>query len=142
MDDIIIERNFAYSIDKVWLALTDPSALADWLMPGDFKPIVGHKFQFRTKPHAEHNGLVDVEILEVQQPHRLSYSWKTSNMQKPTTVTFILSATPDGGTLLRLEHKGFEGASGEVMQPLYKNGWGYKFDSMLEPVIARLAQKN
>ena len=138
MDDIIHERNFAFSIDKVWLALTDPSALEEWLMPSDFKPIVGHKFQFRTKPHAGHNGLIDCEILEVDHPHRLSYSWKTSNMQNPTTVTFILTPTPDGGTRLRLEHRGFEGASGELLQPLFKNGWAHKFDQQLEPVITRL----
>src|SRR5262249_7772367 len=142
MDDIIIEGKFGYSIDQVWLALTDPSALEEWLMPGDFKPIVGHRFQFHTKPHAGHNGLIDVEILEVQQPNLLSYLWKTSNMQKPTTVTFVLTPTPNGGTLLRLEHKGFEGASGELLQPLFKNGWGYKFDHQLDPLLARLTHSN
>jgi uncharacterized protein YndB with AHSA1/START domain len=141
MDNIVLEYTYAYAIEHVWAALTDPAELAEWLMPGDFKAVVGHKVTFRCDPQPEFDGTVEVEVLTVDKPRRLSYSWKTSNMKKPTTVTFILSPTRNGGTRLRLEHTGFEGDSGRMMLPLFKGGWGHKLSSQLEPVIARLANK-
>jgi uncharacterized protein YndB with AHSA1/START domain len=141
MDNIIVELIYPYSIEQVWEALTDPAALADWLMPGDFKPIVGHTLQFHCDAHPEFDGTVHVEILEVDKPRRLSYSWKTGDIKKPTIVTFILTPTHDGSTHLRLEHTGFDGDNGAQMHPLLKNGWGQKLSTLLGPVIARLAQK-
>jgi uncharacterized protein YndB with AHSA1/START domain len=35
---------------KVWRALTESDLLAKWIMSNDMKPIVGHKFTFRTEP--------------------------------------------------------------------------------------------
>ncbi len=139
MDRIVLEQTYAYAIEHVWVALTDPAALADWLMPGDFKAVVGHKLTFRCDPHPEFDGTVEVKILEVDRLRRLSYSWKTSNMKNPTTVTFILTPTDEGGTHLRLEHTGFEGDSGKTMFPIFKSGWGHKLCSQLEPVIARVS---
>jgi uncharacterized protein YndB with AHSA1/START domain len=141
MDDIIIEQTYPYPIEQVWEALTDPAALADWLMPGDFKLVIGHKLQFRCEPHPEFDGTIDVEILEVDNPRRLSYSWKTNNMKDSSTVTFILTPSRDGSTHLRLEHKGLEGDSGKIMYPLFKGGWELKLGSQLGPAIARFAQK-
>lgn len=74
MDDIIIEQTYPFPIEQVWEALTDPAALADWLMPEDFKLVIGHQLQFRCEPHPEFDGTIDVEILEVDNPRRLSYS--------------------------------------------------------------------
>ena len=142
MDHIVIEHTYPYSVNKVWEALTDPAALADWLMPGDFKPIVGHKVRFHCDPRPEFDGNVDVEVLVVDKPRRLSYSWKTSNMKSPTTVTYILTPTKDEGTRLRLEHSGFEGDSGKVMLPLFESGWGHKLSDELGPVLARLSNKD
>ena len=141
MDEIILEEIYNYPIQYVWEALTDPASLADWLMPGDFKPVVGHKVTFHCEPRPEFDGSVEVEVLESDKPRRLSYSWKTSNMERPTTVTFILTPTNSGGTHLRLEHKGFEGDSGKTMHTLFKGGWGHKLESQLGPVIARLVKK-
>jgi uncharacterized protein YndB with AHSA1/START domain len=141
MDNIILEQTYAYPVQHVWEALTDPAALAEWLMPGDFKPVVGHKTTFHCDPSPEFDGTVEVEVLEVDKPRLLSYSWKTSNMKKPTTVTFVLTPTRDGGTRLRLEHTGFEGDVGIRMRDLFKDGWGHKLELQLGPVIARLAKK-
>lgn len=43
MDHVVIERTYSYSVELLWEALTDPESLAEWLMPGDFRPVVGHK---------------------------------------------------------------------------------------------------
>ena len=138
MDDIVLERTYPWSIEQVWEALTDPAALADWLMPGDFKAVVGHKVRFHCEPRDEFDGTVDVVVLEVDEPKRLSYSWKTSDMSAPTTVTYTLAALPAGGTRLRLEHTGFVGDNGRKTHPLFKGGWGEKLGTLLPRVLAAL----
>ena len=141
MDNIILEHSFAFPIHVVWEALTDPAVLADWLMPGDFKPVVGHKVTFHCDPLPGFDGTVEVEILAVDKPRRLSYSWKTHNMNKPTKVTFILTPTSNGGTHLRMEHTGFEGDNGKIRYDIFKGGWGHKFASQFGQVIARFVTK-
>jgi len=141
MENIVLEYTYPYAVEHVWTALTDPAELGEWLMPGDFKAVVGHKVTFRCDPQPEFDGTVEVQVLEVDKPRRISYSWKTSNMKIPTTVTFVLTPTGNGGTRLRLEHTGFEGDSGRTMLPIFKGGWGHKLSAELEPVIARLAKK-
>ena len=142
MDDIVLEETYPYSIDQVWEGLVDPESLAEWLMPGDFKPIVGHKVRFHCEPKGDFDGVVDVEVLEVDRPRRLSYSWKTSGMTKPTTVTYTLSSTPDGGTRLVLEHRGFEGDAGRAARALFKGGWPNKLEELLPAAIARRAMRS
>jgi uncharacterized protein YndB with AHSA1/START domain len=138
MDDIVIEHIYPYSMEQVWEALTDPAALAEWLMPGDFKPIVGHKVEFRCEPKGGFDGTVQVEVLEVAKPRKLSYSWKTNDMKRPTIVTYFLSPTADGGTHLRLEHKGFDPDNGPISFPLFKQGWPGKIQKDLPNVIQRI----
>jgi uncharacterized protein YndB with AHSA1/START domain len=67
---------YKHSPQRVWRALTDSAAIARWLMPNDFQPVVGHKFQLRTKPRPGFDGIVKCEVLEMDAPRRLSYSWK------------------------------------------------------------------
>lgn len=141
MDDIVIEETYPYPPELVWESLTDPDLLADWLMPGDFKPVVGHKLQMKCGPNGNFDGKVDVQILEVDKPRRISYSWKTSIMETPSTVTFFLTPTPKGGTLLRLVHSGFEGDGGKDMRSMFGGGWRQKLGAQLGPVIAQLASK-
>jgi uncharacterized protein YndB with AHSA1/START domain len=44
--------------------------LARWLMPNDFKPVVGHAFTFRTEPVPQHgfDGIAACEVLELEAP--------------------------------------------------------------------------
>ena len=37
-------RRPCHPIERVWRALTDREALAQWLMPNDFEPVVGHSW--------------------------------------------------------------------------------------------------
>jgi len=48
--EITLEQTYPHPPERVWRALTDSAALAEWLMPNDFEPRVGHKFRFRSKP--------------------------------------------------------------------------------------------
>ncbi|MFJ5369247.1 SRPBCC domain-containing protein, partial [Bosea sp. CER48] len=43
---VVVEREFSHPPEKLWRALTQPHLIAEWLMKNDFKPIVGHRFDF------------------------------------------------------------------------------------------------
>lgn len=96
------EFNFKSPIEKVWHALTDAETLAKWVMPNDFKPVVGHKFQFRNE---QWKLIIDSEVLEVNEPNKLSYTWTGSGIN--TTIIWTLKHM-DGTTYLHLEQTGFE----------------------------------
>jgi len=86
--------------EQVWRALTDPASLADWLMPNDFRPKVGHVFAFRP---AEGKSIV-CEVIEVEENVRLSYWWDDGESGAPSVVAWTLTPT-EGGTRLQLEHQ-------------------------------------
>jgi uncharacterized protein YndB with AHSA1/START domain len=122
MAEIVFEVTYHHAPERVWNALTDSAALAAWLMPNDFAPHVGHHFTFRTQPQLGFDGIVRCEVLEVDAPRRLVYSWQGGPLRQPTTVIWTLRAVPEG-THLRLEHAGFTGMSGAVVRRLLGRGW-------------------
>jgi uncharacterized protein YndB with AHSA1/START domain len=121
-------------IQRVWNALTDSATLSQWMMfkSNDFKPVVGHTFQFRDAPGWD--GVIDCEVLEVDEPRRLSYSWVSdqagpSGMQQSTVVTWTLAEAGEGITRLRLEQSGFQsGARQEIGGARY--GWTNMLDGL------------
>jgi uncharacterized protein YndB with AHSA1/START domain len=112
---IIVEYELPDAPKKLWRALTEPKLLEAWLMPNDIRPVVGHHFNFRAQPVPGWDGTVYCEVLEVVPEQRLVYAWR-GGAQKlqgyghelDTVVTWDLAPTADGGTLLRLEHSGFD----------------------------------
>jgi uncharacterized protein YndB with AHSA1/START domain len=102
---ITAEHQLPHPPAKVWRALTEPALLAAWLMDNDIRAEVGHRFTFKTKPMGDWDGTVQCEVLAVDPPHLLRYSWRGGELD--TVITFTLTPTPSG-TLLRLEHEGFE----------------------------------
>jgi uncharacterized protein YndB with AHSA1/START domain len=96
--------------EQVWRALTDSTALAEWMFPNDFAPRVGHHFTFQVPPNPKVNfdGLVvRCEVLECEPPRRLAFSWSAGGLAD-TRVSFRLE--PEGaGTRVLFEHSGFEG---------------------------------
>ena len=141
MEDIILEEVYPYSVEQVWEALTDPAALAEWLMPGDFKPVVGHRLEFRCTPHGDFDGVIEVEVLHVDKPRKLSYSWKGGDIKIPTVVTYTLTPLSNGGTKLCLEHTGFTGENGRSMHPLLKQGWPGKLKTDLARVLSGIGSR-
>lgn len=135
MSAIVREVVYAHSPERVWRALTDPKELGAWLMPNDFAPTVGHKFQFNIGPQRAWRGIVDCEVLEVDPPRRLVYSWQGDPKNRPTTVIWTLTPTADGGTQLKLEHSGFRGLGGLLLKSMLGRGWGKMFRTSLPAVL-------
>jgi uncharacterized protein YndB with AHSA1/START domain len=96
--------------ERVWQAISTRAALAEWMYPNDFEPLVGHAFTFRVpaNPEVGFEGLVvRCEVLECEPPSRLVFSWAVAGPVANTRVSFLLE--PDGaGTRLVFEHSGFD----------------------------------
>lgn len=125
---IVVERHFACSPGKLWRALTERHLMADWLMPNDFKPKLGHRFSL-TAPWGE--VCAEVRILEPQR--RLAYSWNTNDLE--SIVIWVLVPT-ESGTVLRMEQGGFS-----TRQESYYQGalaaWP-RFFSHLERIVDQI----
>ena len=114
------EALYPFAPEQVWAALTDAESIADWLMPNDFRAEVGHRFNFRTKPAPGFDGVVDCEVLELEPPRRLAYSWKGGGID--TIVAYSLSAE-GGSTRLVMEQSGFTGLRGWMVSRILGGGW-------------------
>ena len=129
--DICQEWLLDHSPETVWEYLTHSDLIAQWLMPNDFKPIVGHKFQFRTNPRIKvgFDGIVYCEVLEVAPHKKLSYSWKGGPAPGKITLDSVVSwrLTPTAsGTRLLLQHTGFRGLKNLLPYLFMNGGWAKK----------------
>jgi uncharacterized protein YndB with AHSA1/START domain len=79
-------------------------------MKNDFRPVVGHKFQFRAAPMPHRNGVADSEVLVVEPYERLSYTWNASGDEAASGLKTVVTWTPTptkGGVLVRMGQSGF-----------------------------------
>lgn len=126
--NIYHQFRFSQPPEVVWEYLTNSQLLAQWLMPNDFKPIVGHKFQFGAKPKLKlgFDGRIYCEVLEIIPYRKLVYSWKgglsKDNPSLNSTVIWTLIPS-DNGTVLTLEHKGFKGIKNYLAYFIMNKGW-------------------
>lgn len=137
MAEILFDVTYPHPPARVWRALTDPEALAAWLMPNDFAPIVGHRFTFRAPPQPWFDGVVHCEVLVVEPPRQLSYSWQGGPMRTPTTVSWTLEPVPEG-TRVRLVHAGFAGIGGRIVRLILGSGWRSLLNRALPRIIAEI----
>jgi uncharacterized protein YndB with AHSA1/START domain len=116
--DLKLNVFYPYSPERVWQVITNRRALAAWLMDNDFEPRVGHKFRFQAQSQPGLEDTIYCEVIELDEPRSLSYTWWGSFTCKPTIVTWTLVPV-DGGTQLQLEHKGFESELTKPIQPMH-----------------------
>jgi uncharacterized protein YndB with AHSA1/START domain len=134
--DLKKTATYRHPIDRVWQALTDREALAAWLMPNDFAPVLGHEFTYRTEPRPGFDGIVHCKITELDPPRRLAYHWRGGPLD--TMLTFTLEPF-EGGTRLVVEHTGFEGLRAIMVSAILDAGWGKMYKQRLPAVLDRLA---
>lgn len=121
--EITIERFYPHPIEKVWDAITTSEALAEWLMPNDFKLKKNHEFTFRTKPQPGFDGIVKCKVIDFEIPSKLQFTWQGGPLKKPTLVSFGLVATNEG-TNLHFSHSGFEGFINQyIVHFILRSGW-------------------
>lgn len=135
---VTVERELPHPPEKVWRALTQPHLIAEWLMKNDFSPEVGHRFSLS----GDWGGVLDCEVLTVEPPRLLSYTWNFNHDDPAyalkSTVTFTLTPVP-GGTLLRMEQAGFGPGQKQAFAGAAA-GWR-EFLAKLEGVLAAVEDR-
>ncbi|GAA2666966.1 MULTISPECIES: SRPBCC family protein [Nonomuraea] len=137
---IHVDQFLAHPPAKVWRALTEPEHLNKWLMPGDFRPEVGHTFTFQGTPveAAEFSGTVYCEVLEIEKERLIKLSWDDGS-RLGWTVTWRLE--PEGrGTRLFLDHEGFDpdDPRQQVSRKIMGGGWRSMHMRAIEKVLAEM----
>ena len=123
MSDIRIVHDYPHPPAKVWRAVTDPALIPLWTATGaggrpeGFTATVGTKFRLVAKPKPGWRGVVDCEVLEVNEPSLLRYSWTGDEGGDVTEVVYRLEPHA-GGTRFTYEHTGFTGIGGAFMAKL------------------------
>ncbi|WP_433283803.1 SRPBCC family protein [Micromonospora sp. CA-244673] len=109
-DKIEVDQFLPYPPAQVWRILVDPDLMARWLMPNDFKPVVGHRFTFqgRPMPALRFAGTIHCEVLAVEPERLLRITWvDRGGSGLDSVVTWRLE--PEGrGTRMLMEHSGFD----------------------------------
>ncbi len=107
---------------RVWQALATPEGLASWLMPNDFRPVVGARFSFHVAPEGNWDGVVRCHVAEIQELRRIAFTWSEMPNLPSTLVTFELHEIGEQ-TEVRLIHSGREHLPQDYISSLDK-GWG------------------
>lgn len=136
------ERLVRAEPEFVWEALTNPAALAEWLMPNNFRAEVGARFEFVTDPTPVcGSGITRCQVLELDSPRRMVWSWERDAGPRgtptpPMTITWTLTPEREG-TRLTLEQVGLE-TQGWVIGLLMSIGWSMMLSKVLPRVIGRM----
>src|SRR5262245_42912581 len=95
-----VVRDYPHSPQKVWRALTDPGLVPLWTTAGrggrpeGFQPVPGTHFRFVARPIRPFwDGIVRCEVLEVEPPRLLRYSWLGDDGARPSIVTCMVEPT-------------------------------------------------
>jgi uncharacterized protein YndB with AHSA1/START domain len=99
-----LETFYPHPPERVWHALTDSRALSIWMMNNDFEATLGHQFQFQSCPLPGLKVTIYCQVLEVEAPKRLVYSWKEHPSDTASRVIWTLFPV-EGGTQVRLQHR-------------------------------------
>jgi len=123
---------------EVWEYLTQPELIALWLMPNNFKAVVGHEFKFRTNPITSLglSGVFYCKVLEIVPLEKLTYSWKGGPSDEITTLDTIVEWSLQqhkNGTRLFLKHSGFKEENFSILTAM-TNGWDKNIHKMLNHI--------
>ncbi len=125
---VVVEREMPFPPEKIWRALTQPHLIGEWLMKGDFEPVMGHRFHLRADW-----GAVECQVLAVEPHKTLSYTWAAYGLESIVTWTLTPTST---GTHLRMEQSGFPPDQEQAYKGA-QGGWK-QFFTALEKVLARI----
>ena len=133
--EIRFTATYPHPVEKVWRALTDPHAIAEWMMDNDFEPRVGHEFTLRTDPAPGFDGIVHCRVLELDAPRAMAWSWRGGPVD--TVVRFSLEPV-GGATRLLLVQTGFEGLRAVLVSRILESGTDRIYGRLLPDYLGRM----
>jgi uncharacterized protein YndB with AHSA1/START domain len=133
-----VEQIYNTTIRKLWQALTDKDQMKIWYFDlKEFRPEKGFKFQF-SGGDENVQYLHECEILEVNPPHKLSYSWRYPDYEGYSVVTFELTEEAADKTRLKLTHEGigsFPKDDPNFAVESFTQGWNFILGDSLKNYI-------
>lgn len=135
MSSIYRTAEFDVPAATLWRALTDSELLSTWLMPNDFRAEAGHRFTMTTDPAPMFDGTVHLEVLEIDPPRRMVWSWRGGPID--TTVTFTVTELGPRQCRLEFLQDGFRGPGAEFARFFLRSGWR-KLAPLLRAVVKTL----
>jgi uncharacterized protein YndB with AHSA1/START domain len=142
MSEYTVVCEYPYPVDEVWHVLTDPDQVAQWTTTGrggraeGFAAVAGTRFRFVGKPTVGWAGVVYCEVMSVEAPREMHYTWKgDEDVDDVTDVTYRLEEI-DGGTRFTWHHSGFTGVGGFGMSRLLRSVRKRMLTEGVPPVLA------
>lgn len=117
--ELIFERRYPVTVDELWVALTEPGHLADWLPETTMTPGPGGHIDFDWGEQ----GKGRAAILTWEPPTVLEFEW-VETQGRPSIVRFDLRSEGDGARLT-LAHR-------DMREDMSENaaGWHYYLDAL------------
>jgi uncharacterized protein YndB with AHSA1/START domain len=141
LDPIQLSREIEAPPGEVWRALTTPALIEKWLMPNDFKPVVGKPFTFTWDSQGkDRDGKAVCKVTQLIPKRQLTYTWREKGFPTYTMVTFELEPN-SSGTLLTLTHdrwERFDKANWQHYWQALRDGWR---DTVLTALAATVEEQ-
>jgi uncharacterized protein YndB with AHSA1/START domain len=139
MNTVVVERTYEAPIERVWEALTNKEQMKQWYFDvSDFKPEPGFKFEFTGgDENVQYRHLC--EVIEVDKPNKLSYTWQYENIEGVSLVTIELFAEAENRTRVKLTHSGLDFKTDDKnFQPSsFNTGWNSILDASLRNFVEK-----
>ena len=127
MSSYKVVREYPYPVEDVWSVFTEPRCVQQWTTTGrggrpeGFEPVPGTRFRFVGEPTMGWAGVVYCEVLAVDAPRSMRYTWKgDQDSDDVTEVAYTLESIPTGNRCA-WNHTGFTGPGGFAMSRLLGN---------------------
>lgn len=142
--EVVVERVLPASPAAVFREWTDEESLAEWMCPRPHRATrveldarVGGTFRIDVA-----DGTMEFQVageyIEVDPPHRLTFTWRCSNWPDPrlnTIVTVTIEPQGDNQSLMRIRHSRLP----LMLVSQHEDGWE-RITEQLELVLPRSAQ--
>lgn len=132
-EQLTFEAFYPHPPERVWQALTDPASIGKWLLPTNFKPLIGFRFRFENLARGKKT-TVESEVVELKAGETLAYTWDDGEAGSPSVVRWNLRPV-EGGTRLTLEHVSAEPVAPYVVIEANLN-WRYALYTSLPMMLA------